>query len=128
MTFERQKYISAYNKNRYNNDSKFRLKVISSVKQSFKKRSAIWRADGLCASCGRERINKKFVNCERCRGKAMESHKRLSKNRRERGLCFKCGRERKDKEFSLCEKCRKRKQEGEIKVKQNITELKRRLK
>ena len=60
-------YISKYIKKRYNNDEEFRKKFVDMVWRNFKERREIWKSKGLCNKCGRKKINKKLVNCERCR-------------------------------------------------------------
>ena len=71
-TKKNQPYTTQYINERYNNDKEFRKSFIKMVSKNFKKRQGIWKLKGLCHLCGKERIDKKFVNCEICR-KVMRS-------------------------------------------------------
>lgn len=66
---KRYNYKKDYLKERYNNDEEFRERYKKYVSDSFKRRSKIWVEKGLCSTCGRERENKRFKQCERCRKK-----------------------------------------------------------
>ena len=82
MTLEQRKektkkhipYVREYLRKRYNEDEIFRKYYIGLVKKSFKKRRQRWRKEGLCSRCGRERENKQFALCERCREKSRRGH------------------------------------------------------
>ena len=69
-TKKQQPYMKEYMNKRYKNDEEFKKSFIKMVQKNFNKRQKIWKSKGLCHLCGRERIDTKFVNCERCR-KAM---------------------------------------------------------
>ena len=60
-------YLKQYIKERYNNDEEFRNRFKKIVLKSQKKRRIEWKLKGLCSNCGRERKNKRWVSCERCR-------------------------------------------------------------
>jgi hypothetical protein len=76
-TKKHQPYLSKYIMDRYHNDKEFKKRFNKIVYKNFKKRSKIWREKGLCASCGGEKINKRFPNCERCR--------EIARNRKKKG-------------------------------------------
>lgn len=72
-----QGYLSEYIKDRYNKDDEFRKKFIKIVTESFNKRREVWIEKDLCRSCGRERINKRWLNCEKCREVRRKRYKKL---------------------------------------------------
>lgn len=75
-TKKQQPYMKKYMNDRYNNDEEFRKSFIEMVQKNFKKRREKWILKGLCNSCGRKRINKKFVLCEKCREVCRKKHKK----------------------------------------------------
>lgn len=61
------KYRSQYYPERYNLDSEFRKRHIKNIGNSFKRRKKEWEAQNKCSNCGRERKDKRWKQCERCR-------------------------------------------------------------
>jgi len=66
-TKKQAKYRSQYYMERYNNDEEFRKRHIGNITNSFKKRCEVWKEQNRCSKCGREREDKKWAQCERCR-------------------------------------------------------------
>ena len=66
---KRYEYKKKYFLERYQEDEEFRKRMIRYVQNSFKKRQKEWKKEGLCNICGRERKDKKWKRCERCRKK-----------------------------------------------------------
>ena len=60
-------YIKKYMNERYNNDEEFRKSFIKMVQKNFNKRREEWEEQNKCSMCGREKINKTWLTCERCR-------------------------------------------------------------
>ncbi len=63
----RSEYKSKYSLDRYQNDEEFRKRMIKYVQNSFKRRRKNWILEGNCSFCGREREDKKWKMCEKCR-------------------------------------------------------------
>jgi hypothetical protein len=63
--------------------------------------------NGMCSKCGKERENKSFNQCNKCRIKGRENDKRLRDRRRDKGLCIYCGKFKAKNGYSKCESCRK---------------------
>jgi len=64
---ERRKYIRNYQHERYANDPKFKKMMIMANRHSNKKKRKLFISKGLCSTCGKERIDKNFKTCEKCR-------------------------------------------------------------
>ena len=62
-----QPYLNQYIKERYNNDPDFRRDFLDMVARNFKKRITNWVKLGLCSRCGKERKDKEYNYCEKCR-------------------------------------------------------------
>lgn len=77
---KRYPYTKKYLKERYNNDEEFRKNYIGMVTKSHKKLSKEWKKQGLCRRCGREREDKRFVQCEHCRETKRNYMRRKRKN------------------------------------------------
>ena len=77
---EKTKKHSEYNKKyflgRYNNDEEFRKRIIQHVKDYIKKRREKRISEGNCSTCGRERENKKYKMCEKCREKRRRDYQK----------------------------------------------------
>lgn len=74
------KYRSQYYPERYNNDEEFRRRHIQNIGNSHKRLKKGWIKKGLCSNCGKERGNKMWAQCEKCRGKKRLPKKLLLKN------------------------------------------------
>ncbi len=61
------KYRSQYYPERYNLDSEFRKRHIQNIGNSFKRRKEKWKKQNKCSNCGREREDKMWKQCEKCR-------------------------------------------------------------
>ncbi len=68
------KYQKEYYVERYNSDEEFRKRHIKSITNSFAKRREVWREQNLCSQCGRDKIEKKWKTCEKCRKKWRKKH------------------------------------------------------
>ncbi len=66
-TKKQKPYMKKYMNERYKNDEEFKKSFIKMVQKNFNQRRKKWEKQNKCSMCGREKINKKFVTCERCR-------------------------------------------------------------
>ena len=70
-----QPYNNKYIRDRYKTDPEFKRKFIKIVRKSQNKNKKMWEKRGLCNVCGSNRIDKKWVRCEKCR-KSRRIHER----------------------------------------------------
>lgn len=66
---KRYAYKKQYYIERYANDKKFRKRHIQNIQNSFERRREVWKEQNKCFGCGRDKIEKKWKMCERCREK-----------------------------------------------------------
>lgn len=112
-----QPYKSAYMRERYQEDSEFRQRMIDTMVRSEKRKRDARSKKGLCPECGGKREDKEFKWCMKCRNlRKIELKKRVERRNRE-GLCARCRVPLEDKKFKTCLKCRsKARTLSEVKV------------
>jgi len=73
-----------YHKNRYHNDQQFRKRQLKASTKSVKKLRKERKKLGLCTSCGGERIDKRWFECESCRKYKRNNARKIARRKNAR--------------------------------------------
>jgi predicted transcriptional regulator len=92
-----------YMKERYNNDSEFRRRMLKSMSIYEKKLRKKRRESGLCTTCGGPTEN--FIRCAECRADTQTRLKKMRDKRRDEGICVSCGKQTPEEGRNNCKVC-----------------------